>query len=202
MKWFSRQKDQAIRYRYNVYADRWERCPDEDDDSMNHCLSENKKKSWVISAIPWWILAICVFLFLVWERHLVVNYDGRAYIDISYQLLSREPDDITVYDQRGEKSIRLAKNNDFGIKHSIWNLSGGGTDTYTRFVYDGGLLAARIDQYGSLKTRIIYYSSDGLIIRMQETVNGSTQIYSFSQELCDDPEGVPERMVDYIHGSS
>lgn len=168
------------KYYYNVSTETWDEIPDRGEEPTICRVPQKKERHWLVTAIPLWLLVIAIFAFLVWERHLIAYVDGKKVIDISYTLFESKLNNIILYDQNENQAAKLTGHFDWGSKKLIYTQSGPNEDTYMECYYINGILAARIEHYGN-DLRSIFYSSDGLIESLEETINGVTYVYTFNQ---------------------
>ncbi len=177
-------QDEPVRdekYFYNVMTESWEEIPDRGEEPTICRTPQKKERHWLVTAIPLWILIIAIFTFFVWERHLTAYVDGKKVIDISYTLFENKLNNIVFYDQNENQAAKLSGHFDWGTKKVVFTQSGPNDDIYMDCYYIDGILTARIEHYGN-NTRTIFYSSDGLVESLEETINGVTCVYTFQQE--------------------
>lgn len=107
-------------------------------------------------------------------------------MDIRFSILDSTPRDITLYDQHGNKAAKLSRVNSFAAEKMIISYTRDDNNRmeiyYLNGIIDFPTSLVNYDSDGS--RREIFYSSDGLIDKLEETKPDGTKniVYTFRKE--------------------
>lgn len=179
-----KSKDKVTVFHYNLTEKTWKEIPNPE---KIHDTGHTQEKHWFIEGLPLFILIIAMFVFLAWERHLVIHYaDGEKYMEIRFSILDSKPRDIILYDQQGNKAAKLNRVNGYAAERVVISYTRD-DNSRTEIYYLNGIIdfpssLVNYDSDGS--KREIFYSSDGLIDKLEETKPDGTKniVYTFRKE--------------------